>query len=73
MGDKIDSYETTWKNAAPSPAYQAPMPNISKEAKEARATLDPEYKKRYQQEMQTPQVGAAQKGGFDFNKFPVAQ
>ena len=46
MGDKLDSYEQTWKNAAPSKAYEAPMPQIDDEAKAARASLDPNYKNR---------------------------
>ena len=51
MGDKIDSYEQQWQNAAPSKAYEAPMPNISPTAKSARAKLDPDgYGKRYEQE-----------------------
>jgi len=43
MGDKLDAYEQEWKNAAPSKAYQAPMPGISPQAKAARARLDPNY------------------------------
>ena len=43
MGDKLDNYEQQWSNAAPSPAYQAPMPGISHDAKMARARLDPGY------------------------------
>lgn len=43
MGDRLDNLETEWKNAAPSPAYQAPMPGISQSAKQARAKLDPDY------------------------------
>lgn len=43
MGDKLDQYEQSWKNAAPSPAYEAPMPNVSAAAKKARAALDPSY------------------------------
>ena len=51
MGDKIDSYEQQWKNAAPSKRYEAPMPNITESAKAARAKLDPDgYGKRYEQE-----------------------
>ena len=46
MGDKLDSYEQTWKNAAPSKAYEAPMPQIDDKAKAARAALDPNYKNR---------------------------
>ncbi len=50
MGDKFDSYEQQWKNAAPSAAYQAKMPTVSQDAKSARAALDPEYAKRLQGE-----------------------
>lgn len=44
MGDKLDSFENQWMNAAPSKAYQAPLPGISDAAKKARAELDPNYK-----------------------------
>ena len=50
MGDKLDSFEHTWTNAAPSKAYQAPMPFIDEKAKEARAALDPRYRQRITQE-----------------------
>ena len=43
MGKKIDSYEQQWRNAAPSAAYEAPMPGMSDAAKMARGRLDPEY------------------------------
>jgi hypothetical protein len=43
MGDKFDAYQQTWDNAAPSKAYEAPMPGISQKAMEARAALDPSY------------------------------
>lgn len=46
MGVKFDELEQKWKNAAPSPAYQAPMPGITKEAIAARAELDPTFAKR---------------------------
>lgn len=46
MGDKFDSYEQTWNNAAPSPYFQSPMPGISAKAMAARASLDPAYAKR---------------------------
>lgn len=52
MGDKFDSYEKTWSNAAPSSAYEAPMPGIDKDAKEARAALDPRYHARLVAEQQ---------------------
>lgn len=50
MGKKFDNYEQTWKNAAPSSSYEAPMPGVSDDAKEARAALDPQYKQRLVQE-----------------------
>lgn len=44
MGDKFDAYQQTWDNAAPSKAYEAPMPGISQSAMNARAALDPNYR-----------------------------
>ncbi len=46
MGDKFDSMEQTWKNAAPSKTYEAPMPYIDSAALKARAKLDPRYAAR---------------------------
>lgn len=46
MGVKFDELEQKWQNAAPSAAYQAPMPNVSKNAMKARASLDSEYAAR---------------------------
>lgn len=46
MGDKFDAYQQTWDNAAPSKAYEAPMPGISQKAMDARAALDPNYHAR---------------------------
>jgi hypothetical protein len=43
MGKKFDSYQQQWRNAAPSAAYEAPMPGMSDAAKLARGRLDPEY------------------------------
>jgi hypothetical protein len=54
MGDKFDSYEQTWQNAAPSAEYEAPMPGISDKAKEARAALDPAYRAREVQTQSLP-------------------
>jgi len=74
MGDKLDSFEQTWKNAAPSKAYEAPMPGIDQKAKMARAAMDPEYAQRLQQEQpdaqqkpQTPSAQAAAGGGVIVN------
>jgi hypothetical protein len=55
MGDKLDSFQKTWENAAPSKAYQAPMPGISQKAINARSALDPRYK--------ASQTSAAPSGG----------
>jgi hypothetical protein len=50
MGDKVDSLEQTWKNAAPSKAYEATFPQLDDKAKAARAALDPKYKARLAKE-----------------------
>lgn len=39
MGDKLDAFKQQWENAAPSKAYQAPLPGISEKALAARAAL----------------------------------
>ena len=44
MGDRLNSYQQAWENAAPSKAYQAPMPGLDAEAMAARSKLDPRYK-----------------------------
>jgi hypothetical protein len=67
MGDKFDAYQQSWENAAPSKAYQAPMPGISQQAIEARAALDPRF-----HAAQVEKVGKTQ-GGFDWNAHPVAK
>jgi hypothetical protein len=46
MGDKMNSYEHGWYNAAPSAVYQAPIPWMDHEALVARAKLDPDFAKR---------------------------
>ena len=43
MGDRLASVENQWKNAAPSPAYEAPIPFISSDQKRAFASLNPKY------------------------------
>lgn len=53
MGAKFDSYEQQWKNAAPSDSYQAKMPGMSLNAKQARAALDSDYAQRI-----TPPTGS---------------
>jgi len=42
MGDKINSFEQEWRNAAPSKQYQAPMPGLSDSAYHALAKLSPQ-------------------------------
>jgi hypothetical protein len=44
MGDKMNSYEHGWLNAAPSEFYQAPLPGLSPDALRARTRLDPAFK-----------------------------
>ncbi len=63
MGDKLDNYEQTWRNAAPSAAYEAPMPGISAAAMEARAQLDPVYKARRVAELTQGGAGVRQAPG----------
>ena len=46
MGDKMNSYEHGWLNAAPSEFYQAPLPGLSPDALRARTRLDPAFKQR---------------------------
>jgi hypothetical protein len=41
MGDKIASFEQTWKNASPSKSYQAQMPGLSDNAYHALTELSP--------------------------------
>jgi hypothetical protein len=75
MGDKFDSYEQQWQNAAPSKAYEAPMPQIDKEAMEARATLDPRFHARMVAEQQgsPPPSKQAQPPALPANAPPPAQ
>ena len=39
MADRLANYEQAWKNAAPSRAYEKPMPNMSEKAKQALQAL----------------------------------
>jgi hypothetical protein len=59
MGIRFDELEHKWKNAAPSKAYEAPLPGVSKEAQAARAALDPEYAKRAGAQNQPVDLGPA--------------
>jgi hypothetical protein len=56
MSEKLDSYEQTWKNAAPSKAYEAPMPKIDDDARAARAELVPSKQQPQQQTGQPAQA-----------------
>jgi hypothetical protein len=63
MGVALEDLQQKWDNAAPSKAYEAPMPGISEKAKDARAALDPEYAKQRVAEVQNapaPQPAASQ-------------
>jgi hypothetical protein len=62
MGKKFDNFEQTWRNAAPSAAYEAPMPGVSKEAMEARAQFDPAYRERAVQTQQPAPAAASMAG-----------
>jgi ABC-type transporter Mla subunit MlaD len=55
MGDRFDGLEQTWKNAAPSKAYEAPMPQVDSAALKARAKLDPRYAARAKGQAPPPQ------------------
>jgi hypothetical protein len=69
MGDKLDAYQQTWENAAPSKAYQAPMPGISPKALAARAALDPTYKAPSAGASQPVQSGSAASANDPFAQF----
>jgi hypothetical protein len=75
MGDKFNSYQQTWDNAAPSKAYEAPMPQIDQEAKEARAALDPRYHAQLVAEQQgaPPPSKQVQPPALPANAAPPAQ
>lgn len=47
MADKFASYVQQWRNAAPSKAYEAPMPHIDAQAVKSLLTLDPEFQTQY--------------------------
>jgi len=47
MGEKLESYEQTWKNAQPRPSYTPPMPSIDENAKKAMHALNPEYAEQH--------------------------
>jgi hypothetical protein len=54
LGVQMDDLQEKWSNAAPSKAYDTPMPNISDAAKRARGFFDADYAKTLQ-----PASGAA--------------
>jgi hypothetical protein len=43
MSDKFQSFAQQWKNAAPSPAYEAPLPGVDATAVQAMRVLDPAF------------------------------
>jgi hypothetical protein len=43
LSDRYSNIEQQWKEGAPSAVYEAQMPQISAQAKQARASLDPRY------------------------------
>jgi len=47
MADKLASYAQQWQNAAPSSAYEAPMPHIDEKAKKALFAIDPNFASDY--------------------------
>lgn len=47
MADKFASYVQQWRNAAPSRAYEAPLPKIDGQAVKALLTLDPTFQSKY--------------------------
>ena len=47
MGVKMDSYEQSWKEAAPSEAYEAPMPKMTPHAYQIMVQNDPSYAERH--------------------------
>ena len=59
MGDRFDSLEQTWRNGSPSHGYRPNMPNVSEEAINARANLDPVYRQRIAAGQPAPQKAAA--------------
>lgn len=64
MADKLASYARQWQNAAPSSAYEAPMPHIDERAKSALQKLDPDFNQDYPNlAAQFTPKGSRSKGG----------
>lgn len=57
MGEKLDSLEQQWNQAAPSAAYRPKMPQIDDLAKTARAYFDPRYHQRFGAELEQRRSG----------------
>jgi hypothetical protein len=72
MGDRLDNYEQTWQNAAPSAKYEAPMPGISQAAKNARAALDPSYAQRVKGQAAANGMVTVQIPGMPPGKIPAS-
>jgi len=58
--DKLNNYETQWQNAAPSKAYQAPMPGISPASKRAAEYILNDGKIPQQPQAQLPPAAVQQ-------------
>jgi hypothetical protein len=67
MGDKMDEYQHQWENARPSKAYSAPYPDMSANAKAARAAMDPDYAKRSGQAASQPFAKYSSDGKWGWN------
>lgn len=57
MSDKFSEYQNTYRQAAPSSAYQAKAPQMSAQAKEALRKLAPDQAERLQQDYLNPNIG----------------
>jgi len=71
MGEKFDSFVQSWRNAAPSAAYQAKMPGIDPEAIDALKTLNPLYPESKTAELMNLRAGM--EAGAQSTQQPAAQ
>jgi len=60
MGERMDTYDEKWKEAAPSKAYEAQMPGVYRKAVQARAEVDPLYVPSAGMNVSVPQQAPAQ-------------
>jgi hypothetical protein len=71
MGEKFRSDQKTWTNAAPSKAYQRPMPGIDDEAEKNWKTLDPNGYSEFSAEQERQRgKGVVQSGNEQIPKPP---